>query len=349
MKLTAFTIFMVIILIKVSFSFQLQKADTIVIASWNLENLFDTTDDPGKNDFEFTPEGRKQWTQERLDKKLYNLSRVIRIMNADRGPDILGVVEVEHESLLDSMINKYLSDKDYKVAYAESPDRRGIDNGLIYRKGKFKLLDVKTDTIHLPDNYPTRLILNVNLLDSKGDTLIFFVNHWPSRIGGVEKSEPNRIAAASTLRKNVDNYLKHNPSAKIFILGDFNDEPSNSSILSELDAESFLCDSIQYSNDSEVKTHNTLYNCSYFAFQEGEGTYKYRSDWNLLDQIIVSDNVITGNKINYICNSFTIFKPNFIITHSGKYEGTPFPTYGGNRYLGGYSDHFPVYAKFTSQ
>ncbi len=346
MKHVTIAFFISTLLIKSSFGFDAKKPDTLFIASWNLENLFDTTDDPGKNDVEFTPEGRKDWTEDRLNKKLYNLSRVIRSMNEDKGPDILGVVEVEHKAILDSMIAKFLPDKFYKVAYAESPDERGIDNGLIYKTSKFKVLNVNTDTIHLPDNYPTRLILNVNLLDNKGDTLIIFVNHWPSRIGGEEKSQPNRVAAAITLKKNVDHYFSVNPDSKIFIFGDFNDEPANVSILDNLHAEPFLCDSVQSKNNVEMNHKGTLFNLSYSLFNEGEGTYKYKSTWNLLDQIIVSRDIITGDKISYICNSFTIYKPWFIVTHSGKYEGTPFPTYGGNRYLGGYSDHFPVFAKF---
>ena len=127
---------------------QTKSSDTLFIASWNLENLFDTMDDPGKNDEEFLPGSKKDWTAERLDKKLSNLAKVIRSMNNNRGPDILGVCEVEHESLLKEMISKYLSNKDYKTAYRESPDFRGIDNGLIFNSDKFKLVSINADTVH---------------------------------------------------------------------------------------------------------------------------------------------------------------------------------------------------------
>ncbi len=320
-----------------------QNKDTLFVASWNLENLFDTVHDEGKNDVEFTPEGSKEWSADRLDHKLSNLARVIKSMNNNNGPDILGVVEVEHQSLLDSMIVKYLNDKPYKIAYAESPDARGIDNGLIYNSRKLKLISVQPDSVRLPDDYPTRLILNVKLLTSNNDTISVFINHWPSRIGGEEKSEENRIAAAKLLRKNVEDFLS-NKSSDVIIIGDFNDNPDNSSIVSVLLTKPYECGN-QY-DKNRFGGKNVLLNLAYPIFEKGEGTYKYRDSWNMLDQMIISQDLIIGKKVEYVCNSFEIYKPDFMVTHSGKYLGTPFPTYGGNRYLGGYSDHFPVIAKF---
>ncbi len=150
-----------------------QKKDTLYVAHWNLENLFDTIDDPKTEDEEFLPSGSKEWNAERLDKKLYNLSRVIRSMNDDNGPDILGVCEVEHQALLDTMTTKYLSDKYYKTAYLESPDGRGIDNGIIYNSNRFRLLDVKGLTVDMGGGYNTRLILEgVFLFEAKDTTLL---------------------------------------------------------------------------------------------------------------------------------------------------------------------------------
>ncbi len=111
-----------------------------------------------------------------------------------------------------------------------------------------------------------------------------------------------------------------------------------------LQAHPIICDSLP--TDFEMNSESELFNLSYASFENGEGSFKYRDTWNMLDQIIVSGSIITGNDINYICNSFEVFNPNFIVTQSGKYEGTPYPTYGGRKYLGGYSDHFPVIAKF---
>jgi len=327
-----------------SLSFSQSKGDTLFIAFWNLENLFDTIDDTEKRDEQFLPNGDREWTDERLDIKLNHLSRVIHSMNISNGPDLLGVCEVEHQSMLDSLITKHLDDMNYKTAYVESPDKRGIDNGLIYDSNKFELLSVKGDTVHLKGNWPTRPIVNVKLIYKSVDTLSVYINHWPSRSRGREKSEPNRITAASTLRKSVDKEFAINPNAKIIIIGDFNDEPTNLSILETLSANPFRCDSLNI--EFSFNTKNELFNASYQAFEDGLGTYKYRGDWNMLDQIIISGDLITNPDFYYICNSFNIYKPSFMVTQSGKYEGTAFPTYGGRRYLGGYSDHFPVTAKF---
>ena len=334
-----------IIIILLAFNCSAQQNDTLFVAFWNLQNLFDTVDDPTKNDEDFLPDGKLEWTDDRLDKKIYNLARVIRSMNFEKGPDILGVCEVENQAVLDSMTSKYLSDLNYEIAYLESPDNRGIDNGLIFRKDRFELLNVQADTVRLSDGWPTRLIFGANLLTYENKKITVFVNHWPSRSGGQLESEPNRIAAAQTLRDAVERIFNSEKEAKIFIIGDFNDDPINVSLLETLRADPIRCDSVtlkfQYDPEGE------LFNLSYQAYESGSGSYKYRDTWNMLDQIIISGSVITGKEITYICNSFEVYKPECLVTKSGDYKGTPFPTYGGRKYLGGYSDHFPVIAKFT--
>jgi hypothetical protein len=321
-----------------------QTDDTLFVSFWNLQNLFDTANDLDKNDEEYLPGSERDWTDERLDIKLNHMARVIRSMNHGDGPDILGVCEVEHQFLIDSMIARYLNDKNYKSVYLEAPDNRGIDNGLIYNKDKFELLSFKGDTVHLADNWPTRLVLGVKLLFRNLDTMTVYVNHWPSRSGGQEKSEPNRISAAITVLKSVEEEFKIDPNSKILIIGDFNDEPTNTSILTSLGAHPFKCDSIGLGG--RISVERELFNTSFQAYEDGLGSYKYRDDWNMLDQIIVSGSLISGPGLYYVCNSFEVYKPSFIITKSGKYKGTPFPTYGGRKYLGGYSDHFPVLVKF---
>jgi hypothetical protein len=318
--------------------------DTLYLAFWNFENLFDTIDDPSINDEAFLPDGEMEWTADRLDKKIYNLARIIRIMNDGRGPDLLGVCEIENQAVLEKMVNTYLSDLDYKIAYIESPDNRGIDNGLFFKSNKFTLLNVQADTVHLSDGWPTRLIFGVNLLTNENKKITVFVNHWPSRSGGQTESEPKRIAAACTLRSAVDRIFQRDSNANIFIIGDFNDDPVNVSVMETLKAHPIICDSL--TSEYEFSSGSELYNLSYESYEKGEGSFKYKDDWNMLDQIIVSGSIIVGDDLNYICNSFEVFKPELIITRSGQYEGTPFPTYGGRRYLGGYSDHFPVVSKF---
>lgn len=320
-----------------------QIHDTLYVAFWNLENLFDTVDDPEKNDEQFLPDGDREWTEERLDIKMYKLARVIRSMNNYYGADILGVCEVEHQSVLEDLTSKFLADINYKIAYLESPDKRGIDNGLIYNADKFLVLSVSGDTVHLANNWPTRLVLKVKLLTTWNDTLTVFVNHWPSRSRGRELSEPNRISAATTVRKSVDEEFSNNPNAKIMIIGDFNDEPSDISLLNSLKALALNCESPV--SISEV-AGSDLYNISYSDYNDSLGTYLYRGDWNMLDQIIISGKLITNPAFSYVCNSFEIYKPYYMVTGSGRYKGAAFPTFGGRRYLGGYSDHFPVVAKF---
>jgi hypothetical protein len=141
----------------------------------------------------------------------------------------------------------------------------------------------------------------------------------------------------------VDDEFSTNPKAKIIIVGDFNDEPSNISMINSLKALAFSCDSPL--GISSV-AGSDLYNISYSAYNDSIGTYLYRGDWNMLDQIIVSGDLITNPKLNYICNSFEVYSPQYMVTRSGRYKGAAYPTFGGRRYLGGYSDHFPVVAKF---
>lgn len=342
--------YLITILIIISVNACAQSSDdkALFVSFWNLENLFDTADDHQKIDEAFLPEGAKQWTPDRLDRKFYNLARVIRSMNNGNGPDILGVCEVENKTLLDSLVSKYLFDKNYLTESPEAPDERGIQTGIIYNSEKLKLLQVYADTVYLDRNIQTRLILGGKfLLIPADDTLYVFVNHWPSRRGGESESEPRRIKAAKTLRTRIKKILSQNNGTKIIILGDFNDEPINNSILNYLKAKPIMCDSIEMINQITYKEDTSdLFNLAYKTFSQGEGSYKHQDNWNMLDQIIVSAELIIGSRVRYLCNSFQVYKPEFMITKSGKYQGTPFPTYGGNRYLGGYSDHFPVTARF---
>lgn len=320
-----------------------QKYDTLVVAFYNQENLFNTVDDPENDDAEFLPSAKKEWTEERLEKKMFNLARVIRSMNNNNGPDIIGLCEVENQSVLEMMVTKHLSDLKYQIVYEESPDKRGIDVGLLFKKDKFTFLSKNADTVDLSDHYPTRLILNANIVSKSKDTLHLFVNHWPSRRGGAEASEKNRVAAAQTLKDHVDKFFSTSNRANIIAIGDFNDEPTNNSIKETLNAQPFSCPDVEkHSKDFQKK----LFNLAYSKKMNGEGSYKYQAEWDMIDQIIISGNLLTNKSLHLICDSFEIYKPSFIVTHSGKYEGAPFPTYGGIRYLGGYSDHFPVLAKF---
>jgi exonuclease III len=189
--------------------------------------------------------------------------------------------------------------------------------------------------VELDDHYPTRDILEASFTISKKDTVFFYVNHWPSRRGGEEESEHNRVSVAKTLREAVDKNSKRN----IIIMGDFNDEPLNKSLSVTLNAEPYSCEKKYVKIDS-------LYNLAYWQDVQEHGTYFYKGVYNMLDQIIISGKLCGGGNISYLCGSFGIFEPEFLLTYSGYYKASPHPTYGGAKYLGGYSDHFPVYAKF---
>ncbi|MCF6269526.1 MAG: endonuclease/exonuclease/phosphatase family protein [Melioribacteraceae bacterium] len=325
-------------LIAFSFSAAQSENDTLYIASWNMENLFDAIDDPDKRDEEFLPDGKKEWTNEKIDLKIKNQARVIEWMNNGRGPDLLGIQEVEHQHLIDTLLQRYFPNKNYKVAYKETPDKRGIDNGLIYNGDKFELIDINPIEVELPSKYPTRYILEVHLKNINGEEVYVFVNHWPSRSGGEERSKPNRIKAASVLRDVIDILYKKNDKLNIVIIGDFNDNPNNVSIARYLWTHPYTC--------STKAEPMRLYNLSYSEFISGNGTYLYRGNWNMLDQIIVSNEIVEDGRIKYICNSFELIKPDFMITQSGKYKGAATPTFGGRKYIAGFSDHIPVGAKF---
>lgn len=315
-----------------------QGQEKIYIAFWNLENLFDTKDDPNNyGDDEFLPTSKSEWNEIRFDQKLSNLSKIIRSMNDGNGPDILGVCEVENRYVLEELSSRFLKDLNYEIVHFDSKDPRGIDVGLIYKKNKFKYLN--SEPIRVPIQGNTRDILFSTLI-YRSDTLHIFVNHWPSRRTGEKESEPRRIIAATTLRYKVDSLLKSNPKSSIVIMGDFNDMPDNKSLLMTLLAVPLECDNL-----SPEYTVN-LYNTAYKKYSKGMGTFLYQGNFNMLDQIIISKGLLDKNNLDYVCDSFEIISNELNTTRSGKYKGAPFPSFGSGRYLGGYSDHFPVGAKF---
>jgi hypothetical protein len=333
------SIFICLLIIPITTSCQqIEKENSFYVASWNFENLFDTFDDPYINDSEFLPESEKAWTEDKFQQKLSNLAKVINYMNDGCGPDILGMIEVENINVLKWLIYKF-KDRDYIIVHRDSPDQRGIDNALIYDRTFFGIVAVDTIRVNIPTGTPTRYILHTILKHLKTDQSIhFFVNHWPSRSGGEVKSEPNRIAAAETLKRRIDEVKANEENARIIIMGDFNDDPNNKSVESVLEAKNFDCDD-QFNN-------NEILNLSYKKFTEGEGSYLYGAKWNMLDQIMISSSLLNGKDVQYACGSFEIIKPEFIIIQEGDRKGSPLRTYAGSRYLGGYSDHFPVGARF---
>ena len=315
----------------------LQAQKTAVIGFYNVENLYDTEKDPIADDSEFLPTGAYQWTDERYNHKLKNLSIVISEMGKEHGGAvILGVCEVENERVLNDLVAQdLLRPLKYKVVHYDSPDYRGVDVAFIYQSERFEMISSKNFELTIPENprFRTRdQILLVGVLDQI-DTLHLIANHWPSKRGGEARSNPLRMAAAQLTRSIVDSVLGVNPHAKIIVMGDFNDNPTAKSITVGLGAKGKIKD----------VTPSDLFNPMWKMFKDGIGSYAFRDAWELIDQILVSYALLHPKPNSFRFTSAHVFSPNFLLTKAGSYRGYPFRSYGGGNYQGGYSDHLPVY------
>jgi len=331
-KITPLSIILMLLLCFFSYA---QK--TAVIGWYNVENLYDTEKDPFTDDSEFLPNGAYQWTLERYQLKLKNLSQAISEMGKERGGVVvLGVCEVENERVLTDLVaQELLLPYNYKVAHHDGPDVRGVDVAFIYQANRFEFISQKAHTLKIPDNprFRTRdQLLLVGVLD-KTDTLYLIANHWPSKRGGEARSNPLRMAAAKLTRSIVDSLLSINPNAKIIIMGDLNDNPTAKSITVGLNAKGKINNVAPFD----------IFNPMWKMYQDGIGSYAYRDAWELIDQIMVSYSLLKPQPNTYKYVSAHVFSPNFLKTKTGSFQGYPFRTYAGGNYAGGYSDHFPVY------
>ena len=309
----------------------------IRVVFYNTENFFDMRDDPNKRDDEFTPSGDKHWDQWKYREKTSNLAKVITAVGGWEAPEIVAFCELENADVLQTLIfEKLLIDKKYKIVHYESPDRRGIDVGLIYRTDKINIVHSEPIAIHFPwsENNKTRDILYTTFTSNIADTIHFFVNHWPSRWGGQLESEPGRKFVASVLKSKVDSIQHALPNAKILIVGDFNDTPVNESLTLVLEAK----------KDTTSTNSTDLINLMY-AYEGITGTHKYQGQWGVLDQIIVSKSFfISHHGWTIKDGKGRIFNAPFLLEPDEKYHGnTVSRTYQGMKYIGGYSDHLPIY------
>ncbi|MES2387049.1 MAG: endonuclease/exonuclease/phosphatase family protein [Bacteroidota bacterium] len=335
----------------------------VTVAFWNVENLYDTKNDSTIDDEEFLPEAKNQWTEERYKTKLARLTEIISGMG-EKGPDFLGVAEIENRKVLtDLAASLEPVTGPYQIVHYNSPDRRGIDVGFFYKPEFYTVVSSHNFPIHMPDDtaFRTRDILMVRVIKkaakkdkakakqktAKGkmsadvaaarfgqDTITFFVCHWPSRRGGEKESEPKRVFVANEVRKQADKLLAVNPDSKIIIMGDLNDEPNNISVTQSLKA---------------VSSPDSLAPGRFFDIMgplkaQGQGSYYFKGEFNMIDNIILSDGLLkSGPGLKYVTNSSAIYKTEKSQEASGKYAGSPLRTYVGPNYKGGYSDHFPVY------
>lgn len=311
----------------------------IRLVFYNTENLFDPFDDSLTNDNEYTPMGIRAWSYKKFQRKLINISKVFISIGGWEAPEIIGMSEVENHFVLYKLITDTpLNNIGYKIIHKDSPDPRGIDVALIYRPDKFKPLMNKSIPVRYPSdpNSRTRDILYVKGLVLGKDTLHVFINHWPSRYGGYASTKPKRAYVASLLRDAVDSLMQVVPDARIAIMGDFNDEPTDESLTQVLNARS----------DSAQLSLTDLFNMMYrLGGNWRSGSNKFRENWSLIDQIIVSSALLhseTGLSAN--ANGAHIYNAPFLLMEDKTYFGEkPFRTFLGPRYLGGFSDHLPVY------
>ena len=305
------------------------KENNFVIAFYNLENFFDTHDDPHTLDDDFTPSGRKEWSESRFRKKSKKLARTISLIGGDYSsevPVLVGVAEVENKLALDSILNtKSLEEVNYDYVHFESPDERGIDTALIYHKSHFEVLDAETIPLMLTngngDRDYTRDILYVHGKLHQEEIHVF-VNHWPSRRDGSDETKHKRIKAAETVLAKIETLPAENPNC--IVMGDFNDDPNSESIQRIMASEQFV-------------------NPMQQLLSPKSGSANYKGQWSLFDQIIISHSFLNFEKGTHSFKKAKIFAPKFLKEWKGKYKGNPFRTFVGKKYLGGYSDHFPVY------
>lgn len=324
---------------------QSKKQVRLTVAFYNLENLFDTIDGEN-NDADFLPDGKNQWTPEKYKQKLHNMAYAISQIGSKRGPDILGVCEIENRGVLEDLLKEpELADAGYEIVHFDSPDKRGIDCALLYRPRYYQLSDARPHPVRLKgeEYIKTRDVLEVNGL-LLGEPVTFLVAHWPSRVGGEQVSLKRRLQAAEVMRSVTDSLLTADPKNKIILMGDFNDDPTSPSVV----------EGLRSKGTTEGLASTELYNPMAPLYTSGRGTLAYRDVWNLFDNILVTPNLIAGSDDSLHLQSDKasghygyIFNADFLTQKTGHFKGYPFRTFSSGRFQGGYSDHYPVYIYLT--
>jgi len=307
-----------------------QDADPPVrLMFYNVENLFDIYDDSLTDDDEFLPGGLRRWNYQRYYRKINSIYKTIMAAGEWEPPAVIAFCEIENKKVLGDLVHgTYLLKYDYEIIHDDSPDARGIDVCLIYRKDITKIIDYKYfKPAGVNENeFNTRNVLYTRCL-IRNDTIHLFVNHWPSRRGGVLAGETLRIAIAEMVRSKVDSIISSvHENARIIIMGDFNATPDD-----------------QVINILKSNAGKSLVNLSE-NLPGGQGTYRYMGTWEIIDQVLVSDILIDCMEgIFTEPGMMRIFRPDFLLKKDLKYPGlSPFSTYSGYKYQGGYSDHLPV-------
>ena len=311
---------------------QLKGGKRYWVGFYNLENLFDTKNDTLVRDDDRTPNGKYRWTSSRLETKLKNISKVITRINLELKETEwlgLGVCEVENFELLKALTTKSGILKNAGIIHFDSPDLRGIDVGFLYNQSLFRPTHFQKQKVPLLKDRVeiiyTRDLLVVSGIALESERIHFIITHWPSRSGGEKRSEWRRKTASYYTRKAIDSITSREPQAKIIVMGDFNDDPVNESILHLINPKS--------NEDSLINFSNTSY-------RKGLGSIAHRDKWHLFDQIIGTKSLLYQPGLQAL--GFGVYTTRYLQTTSGRYRRYPFRTYAGLQYQGGYSDHFPV-------
>ncbi len=333
------------------------------VAFYNLENLFDTLHDAGKNDYEYLPSGTNKWGKMKYEAKLHNMARVLSELCTDKlpqGPAVIGVSELENHLALEDLLHQpSLAGRGLKYVDVAGPDRRGVECAFIYNPRFFQMerymhvpyyyapsgrvddplvgfytdeqgevqayTDLKGDTTHITRGF---LVMQGLLA---GERMFFIVNHWPSRAAGSEARE----RAGYQVRLLKDALMASHPEAKVMIMGDMNDDPADKSMTTALGCK-HQTDKVKKATDLFNPWHETLY-------KRGQGTLLYQGKWNLFDQIVFSGNLLGTDRTSLKFYKHEIFMRDYLFQQEGKYKGSPLRTHAGGVWLNGYSDHLPTY------
>lgn len=314
------------------------------VCFYNLENLFDTINNNGKYDLEFSPAGARQWNSQKYWSKIHNMAYCISQMTTPTtpmGPAFIGVSEVENITVLQDLVkNEALRKWHLQIVHHDTPDRRGIDVALLYNPRFFRVLSVVNTPLVIPDNptFLTRTQMCVTGLLA-GEKVSVIVNHWPSRLGGAERSSYLREAAAARVRKTADSLLQVDPNQGIIVMGDLNDDPMDKS----------CADVIGAKKKKEDVPQGGFFNPWWSMLDKGVGTLCYRGQWNLFDQIMISSYFLgkDRSKLSFLKAAVNNF--DFLKTKEGQYQGYPLRTFAGGAFLNGYSDHFPTEVFFARE
>lgn len=317
-----------------------EQLKVATIGFYNFENLFDTIDQPGVNDIDFTPGGNYKYDTKIYHERIANLARVVSEMATDLTPDgisVLGVAEIENRSVLEDFVRHPLvAKRNYQIAHFDSPDKRGIDVALLYQSKYYKLDTarfLRLDSLYYADGekvYTRDMLWTIGQYD--GELLHIFVAHWPSRRGGEAASAPLRNAAAQLFKTTADSIQAADPNVKIILMGDFNDDPTSPSVAKIIAAE----------GKPEKVKDGGYFNPMASLYRKGLGTLAYRDKWSLFDQIITSKNLVEG-KGGWRFHQANIYNPAYLFQKTGRFRGYPLRAFVGPNYMGGYSDHFPTY------